>query len=81
VVPGELRTSEVRVGRHVVPAAAAIPAFIDSIEWGYKPKTEPNRLARIINIAAAHHRLAWLHPSLDGNGQVMRLFSDAAFLA
>ncbi|MFD1874342.1 Fic family protein [Hymenobacter bucti] len=81
VIPGELRTSEVRVGRHVAPAAAAIPAFIDSIEWGYRPKAEPNRLARIVNIAAAHHRLAWLHPFLDGNGRVMRLFSDAAFLA
>jgi Fic family protein len=80
-VPGELRTSEVRVGRHVAPAAAAIPAFIDAIEWSYRPKAEPNRLARIVNIAAAHHRLAWLHPFLDGNGRVMRLFSDAAFLA
>ncbi|MGI4742086.1 MAG: Fic family protein [Janthinobacterium lividum] len=41
----------------------------------------PNRLARIVAIGAAHHRLAWLHPFLDGNGRVMRLFSDAAFLA
>ncbi|MDJ0367512.1 Fic family protein [Hymenobacter sp. H14-R3] len=80
VLPGELRTSEVRVGRHVAPAAAALPAFIERIEWGYRPQVESNRLARIVAIAAAHHRLAWLHPFLDGNGRVMRLFSDAAFL-
>jgi len=81
VRPGELRTSEVRVGRHVAPAAAALPAFIELIEWGYRPQAEANRLARIVTIAAAHHRLAWLHPFLDGNGRVIRLFSDAAFLA
>lgn len=80
VRPGELRTTEVRVGRHVAPAAEALPAFIERIEWAYRPRAEANRLARIVNIAAAHHRLAWLHPFLDGNGRVMRLFSDAAFL-
>ncbi|MBD2767600.1 Fic family protein [Hymenobacter sp. BT664] len=81
VLPGELRTNEVRVGRHVAPAAEALPAFIERVEWAYRPKAEANRLARIVNIAAAHHRLAWLHPFLDGNGRVLRLFSDAAFLA
>lgn len=81
VLPGELRTSEVRVGRHLAPAAEALPAFIRRIEQGYLPRHEPDRLARIVNVAAAHHRLAWLHPFLDGNGRVMRLFSDAAFRA
>lgn len=81
VLPGELRTSEVRVGQHVAPAADALPAFIERFEWGYRPQAEANRLARLVSIAAAHHRLAWLHPFLDGNGRVTRLFSDAAFLA
>ena len=81
VLPGELRTIEVRVGRHVAPAADALPAFIRRIEQGYRPTAEHDRLARIVSIAAAHHRLAWLHPFLDGNGRVMRLFSDAAFRA
>ena len=79
VLPGELRTTEVRVGRHVAPAADALPDFIRRIEQGYRPQVEHDRLARIVSIAAAHHRLAWLHPFLDGNGRVMRLFSDAAF--
>ncbi|NOR23517.1 MAG: hypothetical protein GQ542_03860 [Desulforhopalus sp.] len=27
--------------------------------------------------AASHHRLMWIHPFLDGNGRVARLFTDA----
>lgn len=50
------------------------------IEQGYRPQEKPDRLVRIVNIAAAHHRLAWLHPFLDGNERVLRLVSDAAFL-
>lgn len=30
---------------------------------------------RILAIGAAHHRLAWILPFMDGNGRVMRLFS------
>ena len=30
--------------------------------------------------AAAHHRLTWLHPFLDGNGRVARLVSHATLL-
>jgi len=81
VLPGEFRTSEVRVGRHVAPAADSLPAFVRRLEEGYQPRYEHDRLARVVQIAAAHHRLAWLHPFLDGNGRVTRLFSDAAFRA
>jgi Fic family protein len=31
----------------------------------------------MIAAAAAHHRLMWIHPFLDGNGRVARLFTDA----
>jgi len=31
-------------------------------------------------IAAAHHRLLWIHPFLDGNGRVARLMSYAMLL-
>ena len=30
--------------------------------------------------AAAHHRLLWIHPFLDGNGRVARLMSHAMLL-
>lgn len=35
----------------------------------------------VIAAAAAHHRLVWIHPFLDGNGRVARLFSHATLLA
>ena len=79
VLPGTFRTSEVQVGQHIAPAAAALPTFIRRLEDSYQPRYEHDRLARIVQIAAAHHRLAWVHPFLDGNGRVTRLFSDAAF--
>ena len=31
--------------------------------------------------AAAHHRLLWMHPFLDGNGRVARLMSHAMLLS
>jgi Fic family protein len=34
----------------------------------------------IISAAAAHHRLAWIHPFLDSNGRVARLMSHATML-
>ena len=36
--------------------------------------------SRIMAIAAAHHRLNYIHPFLDGNGRVSRLMSHAMAL-
>ncbi|MDD2677164.1 MAG: Fic family protein, partial [Methylacidiphilaceae bacterium] len=33
-----------------------------------------------VAMAAAHHRLAWIHPFGDGNGRVIRLFTEAWLL-
>jgi Fic family protein len=35
------------------------------------------RAERLVAIAAAHHRLLWIHPLADGNGRVARLLSYA----
>ena len=37
--------------------------------------------SRILAIAAAHHRLNYIHPFLDGNGRVSRLMSHAMALS
>jgi Fic family protein len=34
----------------------------------------------ILAAAAAHHRFAWIHPFLDGNGRVVRLMSHTTLL-
>src|SRR6266404_3538940 len=76
VVPGELRTRDVRVGIHVPVSPGAVPRFMARFEKVY------GRLSRtdsIVGAAAAHHRLSWIHPFLDGNGRVARLTSHALF--
>ena len=79
VVPGELRTRGVVVGRHIPPAAEELPAFMDRFEQAYSSErlTKPRQA---IAAAAAHHRLLWIHPFLDGNGRVTRLMSHAMLL-
>lgn len=78
MIPGEKRTTEVEVGNHIAPASDSLAAFITFFEDGYSKPKNPDPLSRIIAIAASHHRLAWIHPFPDGNGRVVRLFSEAA---
>jgi Fic family protein len=77
VVAGELRNRAVIiVGSHIPPHHTTLEAFLKRFADVYTPKAlEP--IQQIIAVAASHHRLAWIHPFLDGNGRVVRLFSDA----
>ena len=77
VNPGELRSRDVRVGRHVAISPPAVPRFLERFEqvYGKLGKTET-----ILATAAAHHRLVWIHPFVDGNGRVARLMSHASML-
>jgi len=77
VLPGQLRDTEIEVGHHIGPAAESLTAFLNFFEEGYAPNKMPDTLDRIIAMAASHHRLAWIHPFLDGNGRVLRLFTEA----
>lgn len=82
VIPGAFRIDEVEVGRHIAPFSKSLSLFMDRFESYYNPNTShfKSKINRIIAIAASHHRLAWIHPFLDGNGRVVRLFSDACFI-
>lgn len=77
VAPGELRNRDVMVGGHIAISSPAIPRFLARFEEAYSRlgKTET-----ILAAAAAHHRLTWIHPFLDGNGRVARLMSHATLL-
>ena len=77
VVPGELRRRDVKVGHHVAVSAGAVPRFLKRFELAYAGLT---RVDAIIASAAAHHRLLWIHPFIDGNGRVARLMSHATLL-
>src|SRR3954451_14648998 len=77
VIPGELRPRDVAVGRHVPVSAPVIPRFLQRFEEGYGSLGKTDT---ILSTAAAHHRLAWVHPFLDGNGRVARLMSHATLL-
>jgi Fic family protein len=77
VVPGELRHRDVMVGGHIAISPPAVPRFLARFDevYSHLGKTET-----ILAAAAAHHRLAWIHPFLDGNGRVARLMSHASLL-
>lgn len=76
VVAGSMRESEVVVGRHVAPASGKLEAFLERFAAFYGPLVNSQPMS-LVAAAAAHHRLAWIHPFLDGNGRVVRLFSQA----
>jgi Fic family protein len=76
VRPGEIRTQTVRVGEHVPPEPRSIGRFLGRYEEVYAAKCSHDE--RLIRIACAHQRLAWVHPFVDGNGRAARLATHAA---
>lgn len=77
VIAGAFREVPVEVGLHIAPDAAALPQFMKRFHVAYRLDQHAGGEQRLIVAAAAHHRLGWIHPFLDGNGRVMRLFTDA----
>ena len=82
MAPGQFRAApgeEVVVGRHHPPSPDRVAAFMARFEERYRlASLGPG--SRIMAIAAAHHRLNYIHPFLDGNGRVSRLMSHAMAL-
>jgi Fic family protein len=76
VVPGQLREDAVEVGLHIGPEAAELRRFLERFDRVYNLAGLHGHQP-LIALAAAHHRLLWIHPFLDGNGRVTRLFTDA----
>lgn len=79
MVPGEFRAlpgEDVTVGRHQPPSASAVATFMDHFEARYR-LAGLGAGSRLLAMAAAHHRLNYIHPFLDGNGRVSRLMSHA----
>jgi len=79
VVPGQLRPRDVQVGRHVAPTHGCLFAFLE--RWAAFYGNVRRGEASLVALAAAHQRLGWIHPFLDGNGRVMRLHTHAVLSA
>ena len=78
VNPGRWRELEVSVrsGEQLGPDGAEVPRLMKVFTEQYNPNNFHGD-ERLLIIASAHHRLAWLHPFRDGNGRVIRLFTGA----
>ncbi len=79
VIPGEFRKTEVVVGQHVPPEHTSLDGLVEYLEQSYA-STRLRGLSKLFAIPAAHHRLLWIHPFVDGNGRVARLISHAMLI-
>lgn len=69
IVPGAFRSKsedDVSVGRHQPPSSAYVKAFMEHFSKRYAA-AQAGATNKIIAIAAAHHRLNFIHPFMDGN--------------
>jgi Fic family protein len=83
MIPGEWRSrleNDVAVGRHIPPSSHRVADFMNHFEARYR-FAKMGKSARIMAMAAAHHRFNYIHPFPDGNGRVSRLMSHAMGLA
>ena len=79
MVPGEWRNRrehDVAVGRHLPPSSERVSDFMRHFENRFR-FDGMGKAGRVMAIAAAHHRLNYIHPFPDGNGRVSRLMSHA----
>jgi Fic family protein len=79
MVPGEWRTrddQDVVVGRHIPPSSDRVADFMSYFASRYR-FLPMGKSARIVAMAASHHRFNYIHPFPDGNGRVSRLMSHA----
>lgn len=78
LVGGQFRCDEVIVGKHLAPPPRRIPSLLNRYSAYYDAIGVSDPL-RFVAIAAAHHRLMWVHPFLDGNGRLARIHSEWLF--
>ncbi|KQR76437.1 hypothetical protein ASG35_15335 [Burkholderia sp. Leaf177] len=79
ISPGDWRERGVKVGAHIPPDPATVPRFMEEWTRGYRYSRAGE--TAVIALTAAHHRLAWIHPFLDGNGRTARLHTHLGLSA
>ncbi|MBV6752268.1 Fic family protein [Pseudomonas chlororaphis] len=76
LIPGQLRDEaqkNVLVGDHAAPASTAVTPMLVRMQQVYGRL--PDARSRLLATMAYHHRLAWIHPFVDGNGRSIRLIT------
>lgn len=71
VRPGQYRMKDVSAGLHVAPPWQEVEGLVDG--WATRYAALRGKESLLIGAACAHHRLAWVHPFIDGNGRTARL--------
>lgn len=71
MVPGELRTVNVKVGYHEAPPPATLPELMAHFQTRYR--NAQGESMKLLLAGSSLHRLSWIHPFPDGNGRVSRL--------
>ena len=75
------RHEEVSVGLHHPPSGGdAVNSSLEVFSQRYASLRKLGPVQRLCGIAAAHHRLLFIHPFDDGNGRVARLVTHAMML-
>ena len=86
IAPGvfrEVPDDDVIVGNHHAPDPASVSEFLARFDSVYSQvlalaqKGAEYQLKAIVSCFMAHHRFAWIHPFMDGNGRVGRILLDA----
>jgi Fic family protein len=78
--PGENRTIEVAIKNslHKPPMAVKVPDYMNElIDFINNQRDQKYKL---LAIAIAHHRFAWVHPFRNGNGRTVRLLTYAMLM-
>ena len=75
VEAGKFRERKVVIGRHIPPVEDELATSMEHFHSVYRLDWIHGD-ERLLAAAASHHRLLWIHPFLDGNGRVARLFID-----
>ena len=79
MTPGALRDRDVTVGSHIAPSKDNMTSLLANFDQMYNQSSYLSKAEQLIYALCSHHRLVWIHPFLDGNGRVSRLFLDYLF--
>ena len=80
IKPGNFRDLNVKIGNHIPTNYKQLQNSIDEFTNIYNKEIKhKSKEEQLIFILASHHRLVYLHPFLDGNGRISRLFLDYLF--